>query len=516
MTEILNALGELWKSLFALAFLLFIVLFRKPIGRFVDRLRTVKIGDKELQATNEVEEEEEKKKEEKDTAANQQIQEEPATALSEGVPENTTDSAFDTMIKAFNDSNFELAKQAYEDLRAAQKEENSVEIDASYLYLKYTKAGDSSSLDTLRELAANSSAKARVFFWLGHCYWFTKDFSLAREVFTEARESADEFFSAQITDQIAQCWIKEGNPDQALEEVINKLREVGKPESKASLYKSLASVYQANGSDRMRAIALEKALEYTPRDTDLRFNAAYAQSQAKLSAMAISNYDTLLTIEPKAPFALNNLGVECKGLGLLFKSIEYYKKAAGEGNTLAMANLAYQFIYSGFHSEAAEELSRASQLPDPHENVTSGKAHLEKTRREESEKWDNFIDVGARQQQFLREFAQASIESSTQNLFLGTWRSPYGDICSVKSDGIRICLEFKKNGTRHNFAAQIKGFSAAGELQLWKKEWYQEEGSFQRKNDALATVTSDGENMSILELSNSSTVLRMTRVPSPT
>ena len=48
-------------------------------------------------------------------------------------------------------------------------------------------------------------------------------------------------------------------------------------------------MYQAEGSERMRAIALEKALEFAPHDTDIRFNAAYAQSKANLSAISITN-----------------------------------------------------------------------------------------------------------------------------------------------------------------------------------------------------------------------------------
>ena len=48
----------------------------------------------------------------------------------------------------------------------------------------------------------------------------------------------------------------------------------------------------------------------------------------------------------------------------------------------------------GFYKEADDELSRAGQLPNPHENVASAKAQLEKKRREELEKWNNVIEVG--------------------------------------------------------------------------------------------------------------------------
>ena len=511
--DALNALGQLWKLVLSIAFLVGLFLFRGQIAGFIDRVKSIKVGDKELQANDKV------GQNEKDTTVSQQVQEESAADVDEGLAEEsrTTDNALVTMFRAFEDSDFTRAEQAYEEQRAAaQPDDEQREIDAIYLHLRYTKAADSGALAKLRELASHRPTKAKVLYWLALCYWDTKDYSKAREIYTEARDSADEVYAAQLTGYIAECWAKEGSPDQGLEEVITKLREVEKGDAKVHLYKSMASMYQAKGSERMRAIALEKALEFAPRDIDIRFSAAYAQSQAKLSAVSITNYDTLLTLEPKEALSLNNLGVKCKDVDLLFKSVDYYKKAADEGSTLAMANLAQLLMDTGFRDEAADELSRASQLPNPHKNVASAKAQLEERRREELEKWTNLIEVGARQQQFLREFAQASIEATTEDPFLGTWRLSDSETCSVESDGTQICFEFWYDGKRRRLEAGIRNRSAEGKLLLWKQEWYQKEGSFQEEVDALATVSSDGTTLSILELSDSSTVLRMTRISDPT
>ena len=513
VAEVLNAFGQAWKSILALAFLIGLFLFRGPINGFINRLKSVKVGDKELQATDKVDQNE------REIAVSQQIQEEAATDVDKDSVEESpaTDNTFLTMIRAFIDSDFTKAEHVYEERRrAAQSDDERREIEAHYLYLRYTKAADSEALAKLRELASHTSTKANVLRWLADCYWDTRDYSKAREIYTEARDSADEVNAAQLTCDIAECWAKEGNPDQGLEEVILKLREVEQDNAKLYLYKSMASMYQAKGSERMHAIALEKALEFAPRDKDIRFSAAYAQSQARLSAVAITNYDTLLTLDPKQALSLNNLGAQCQGVDLLFKSVDYYKKAADEGLTLAMANLAYLFMNTGFRDEAVAELSRASQLSNPHENVASAKAQLEKRRREELEKWKNLIEVGIRQQQFLRQFAQASTEATTENPFLGTWRLPNGETCSVEIDGTRVRLEFSYAVERRRFEAGIRNCSAEGKLLLWKKEWYQKEGSFQEGVDALATVSSDGTTLSILELSDSSTVLQMTRITDPT
>lgn len=512
--DTLIAIGQLWPLVLSLALILVIILFRGQLAKFFERLNSVKVSGAEFRANDN----DKADQEERGIAVSQQIQEEPVSdAENDSVEDSSTTDYVFIMIRAFEDSNFTVAKQAYEEQwRAAQSDDERHEIEARYLYLRYIRAADSGALARLRELSSHKSTKVDVLRWLALCYWNTRDYSKAREIYIEARDSADEVNAAQLTRDIADCWAKEGNPDQGLEEVILKLREVEQDDAKLYLYKSMASMYQAKGSEKMYAIALEKALEFAPRDKDIRFSAAYAQSQAKLSAVAITNYDTLLTLDPKQAFSLNNLGAECQGVDLLFKSVDYYKKAADEGNTLAMANLAYLFMNAGFRDEAVSKLSQASQLSNPHENVTSAKAQLEKRRREELEKWNNLIEAGTRQQQFLREFAQASIEDTIEDPFSGLWRSPNGETCPVERDGSRVCLEFNYNGERRRFEAGIRNRSSEGKLLFWKKEWYQTEPSFQEGIDALVTVSSDGTTLSILELSDSSTVIQMTRIPDST
>ena len=270
VAEVLNAFGQAWKSILALAFIIGLFLFRGPINGFINRLKSVKVGDKELRANDEVDQNE------RDTTVNQQIREESTADDDEGPVEEeespTTDNAFVTMIRAFEDSDFTKAARAYEKLQAAaQSDDERRRIEAHYLYHRYTRAVDSVALAKLRELAFHTSTKVSILRWLARCYWSTKDHSKAREVYIEARDSADEINAAQLTCNIADCWAKEGNPDQGLEEVIIKLREVEQADAKSYLYKSMASMYQAKGSERMRAIALEKALEFAPNDKEIRF-----------------------------------------------------------------------------------------------------------------------------------------------------------------------------------------------------------------------------------------------------
>ena len=381
-----------------------VFLFRRQIAQFLERLKRVKVSGAEFQATDEV------GHGETDATVSPQTQEESvpdgeADPVEESPP---TDNTFLLMISAFAASDFAAAKEAYEKHREAmQSEDEQRELDAHYLSLRYIRATDSEALAKLQALSSYESTKASVLRSLAGCYWRTKDYSMARKTYAEARESADEANAARLTVNIAECWEKEGNPDRGIEELISMIPRAEQGGEKLLLYKSMASMYQAKGSERLRAIALEKALEFAPNDKELRFGAAYAQSKVKLRAVSIANYDTLLTLEPGEVNALNNLGVECKSLDLPFKAIGYYKRAAGGGNTLAMANMASLLMDMGFGEEADEQLSRASELPEPHENVSSAKAQLQKSRREELEKWTKVVKTGARQQAFLREFAEA-------------------------------------------------------------------------------------------------------------
>lgn len=505
-TETLNALEQLWKPILAFGFIVVLlvglILFRGQIAGLIDRVRSINVRYREL---GELEAKVDQS--EKDT---QQIQEESVADVDDDSAETdpTTDDAFVRMIRAFESSDFTIAEQAYEEHQATvRSDDERRELEAHYLYLRYTKAADSEALAKLRELASHTSTKTEVLRWLADCYWDTRDYSKARDIYTEARDSADEINAAQLTYKIVACWAKEGDPDQGLEEVILKLREVEQAEAKLYLYKSMASMYQAKDSERMCAIMLEKALEFAPRDTDIRFRAAYAQNKAKLSAMSVTNYDILLTLEPKHTPSLNNLGVMCKRVDLPFKSVAYYKKAADEDHTLAMANLANLLMDKGFYEEADCKLSRASQLPKPHEKVASIKAQLEKRRLEELEKWTDMIKAGARQRPFLRKFAQALIEEATEDPFLGPWRCPNGETCLVESEGGQICLEFDHDGKRCRFEAGIRNRSAEGKLLF---------GILQEEVEALAAVSSDGTTLSILALSDSSTVIQMIRISDPT
>ena len=506
-TDVLNAIGQLWEVVLIVSILIVVILFRTEIRGLINRIKFIKFGNREIRTTDE-------DSQKPIDSAVQHFREEKSV----DDKKNSTDSksseksGIDAMMSAFMESDFRRADDAYKDTIAELKDYNERrKIEATYLYFRYSMASDNNALVELSKLSSQDPPIAEVTFYLGMCYLNTKEYSMARKTFEEARNLANEVFGAQITSNIADCWSKEGDPNKGIDEVIAQIRQAQETNAKVQLYLSLGSLYQAIDSERMRSVALEKALELAPNATHSRFDAAYSESNAKFTALSARNYDTLLTLDPKDANALNNLGVECGRTNLQFKSIDYYRKAEREGSTLAMANLAQALMQAGFHEEAAEKLSEARQMEYPHENVALVHADLERKRQEEEEAWAKLLKIGTRQQRFLREFAQASIDLPAANPFLGTWEIAGGHVSHVHRNGNQISVEFLYKGVRRKLEATTLNGSAEGKLWRRKIGLLNTEGSYGDAVEALAAVGSGGMSFSILELSASSTLIRMTR-----
>ena len=497
-------------------------LFDRPLSR----LQNFTFQHKETQISAQTEQNKE------ETTTDKQIQEMSVEDDKDSPEEESPESAdsnsekkprinpFIRMIRAFAKSDFTEARDAYEEMiKGAKSEDDKRRFEADYLYYCYTKASDSKALGKLHKLSSHKSTRKTVIFRLAGCYLATKDYSKAREVYEKAREvEEDEVYSSDLTSKIARCWSEEGDPDAGLEEVVARFQVVEKEESKKTLYEAMAFLYEAKDCEKMRAIMLEKLLEFEPNNTRARFDAAYSQSNANLTAISIYNYETLLGLDPKYEYALNNLGIQYGFEGLKLKSVEYLKKSSEIGNTLAMANIAYRLIEAGFYDESAEVLSRANEFENPHLNVASAKAKLEESYKEENDKNKSLSDTGDTQRQFLREYAQAYVEQVEPNPFIGAWVLPNGGVCTVEQEDDLlnlISLEFKyedleyddKRDSRYKFEARYNNRSAEGSIHTWQIGII-DDGTFIKGPDALATVSSDGETLSILEFTNSPEVLQ--------
>jgi len=464
--DLIQAIGSLWKLVVAVGFLVAIIIFREPLKKSIAGLKNLRIkkGQTEL-AFDQIAEKESKKLDEIPSSEAKQEPEKKDSAKDIVEPKEATEW-FSEMVRAFRENRVEDAEEAFKKLQTSEANAiDRIKNEAIYLWFKYTKGIDENALQRLEELTDNDDARGNVLFWLANCHEFVLNYDKAIEAHQRA-------LSAKISDKeradhivsISQCMSKMDKTDDGIAFIISNLNNVESEEAKAALYKGLADLHEKSGNIVLRAIALQKVLQYKPEDRGSLFDAAYTQSAAEFSQLCTTNYHTLLKFNPDNYSALNNLGVECESLEMPIKSVQYYKRAIEKDNTLAMANLSYRYMNQGFEQEARDILDKAKSKDKPHRNVGEAIANLEDRKESESKKWDEVMNQGIKQQHFFWDYAEAYFEPIEGDpIFTGEWVSDKGKIYILEQNGKEITAKWetedkgeKITGSICNLSAEIK------------------------------------------------------------
>lgn len=203
-------------------------------------------------------------------------------------------------------------------------------------------------------------------------------------------------------------------------------------DARLKLYRAVATIFKDRGDKLMRAVALEKAVELSPPDRELRFSAAYAESETALAHLASANYEALIDQDPKSSgVEMNNLGVQADAFKLPIESVALYRSAAKQGEILATA--AYKLINQGFIDEARERLDEAKVREDVHSNVNEALADASKRETAEVETWKNIVKQGVAHRLFLHGFAEARfLPHIGPPLLDGNWKAPDGGTFQIE------------------------------------------------------------------------------------
>jgi tetratricopeptide (TPR) repeat protein len=194
------------------------------------------------------------------------------------------------------------------------------------------------------------------------------------------------------------------------------------------------------------AIALQKAIEYKPNDTQLRFDAARSFGDSNFNALALMNYQTLLRFEPDNAGALNNIGIVYGAMKMPARQSDSYKKAFEKGLTIAAANLAYEYMNAGFMDEATEILNKAKEKEDVHPNVGNALAAAANKKQEESTMEQEALEAAREQRQFVLSFAQAYFsEPSTNPQYEGSWHFPDGVEAAIRRKDSELEITWERN-----------------------------------------------------------------------
>lgn len=156
--------------------------------------------------------------------------------------------------------------------------------------------------------------------------------------------------------------------------------------NKEMFYKAISQIAKRDRNNFLYTLALEAALTDNPLDSNLRFDLAYKYSEIDKNELSYYHYKFLCKHSDKNSSYFNNLGVAAANLQLDGMSVEAYRKAEEQEETLAMSNLAYKFIEQGFYKEAEEICNKGLKINDYHKNIISALSTIENNKKNENEK----------------------------------------------------------------------------------------------------------------------------------
>ncbi|PYS90101.1 MAG: hypothetical protein DMF64_15990 [Acidobacteria bacterium] len=480
--ELITAIAGLWKLASVLAFLISMIIFRRPLIGLFERVTKLQLkrGATELatemlaakiEKTAEVKAlpESEAQTETKLIAGTQVTE---TTEKSSEIKPDDTNTHFTAMIDAaWKTHSLSDMEDAFNKLHEATgDEEEKLSNQAFYYYLRY-ELSDTSALIKLQELANIDKAAPYANHFLAFCYQTAGDYYKARVFFELAAEQYGRKGSTKENQRIrciiyaADSLFKINLRKEAYSKIMSELTKTDDQMLIADLYVGLASLYEQAGESNLRAIALEKAIEHKPNDVGLRFSAGLTYGKETAThAISMLHYKTLLQFNGKHAAALNNIGVQYERLEMLMKAAQAYKQSASLNETLAAANLANRYINAGFAEEARKLLDDAKQQQKIDPKVGEEISRLAKKEEEEAEAEKTQMNAAREQQRFFLSFAEAYfVETTDSQDFTGTWIYADGVRMtivqtgnSIKADWIHDGLEEGFDGIISNRAAEIK------------------------------------------------------------
>lgn len=187
--------------------------------------------------------------------------------------------------------------------------------------------------------------------------------------------------------------------------------------------------FEDSSSKYSEIVILERIVELEPEDWNSRFTLAFKYMDAGMHNMSLHHY-LQIPRDRRSSGAWNNLGVCYQNLSMPAKSVHAYRTAAEMSETLAMSNLAYKYMNSGFTEEADAELHRALKVEDFHKNVAEAIAALKDIPEQEQKKVETVLKETDEKRTYFRELGRAVICGDVESL-PDVW---YGPDCELTLD----------------------------------------------------------------------------------
>lgn len=411
--QIIRLIEAIWKPLAVLGGIIFVLTQREGLTSVLKRGFRLKKGDTEF-----VSQEPEIPEEDEEALVQQGSREdEPGTDVSSPGDvdlDEPEEVRFGDIIAHLESGDFDQARQLYEDMRSGQDgEEARLILDARFNYAASRLSDDPAHFEELRGLVSRDNCPIQVFLFLARRLSELGEFSEALDVIEDALSQAESGeHRAYVLAQRAGVWREHENLDRAIEDLKEAIDEISEPRQLTILYRQLADVYDERGNPDLKLAALRKAARHSPGDDSLQFSLAYALGEAGYQKGAVSIYERLINEDPDHALAQNNAGTHWINFDAPIRGVTRLKKSADLGQTLALANLAFELIGQGFVEEANDLLEEARSYDDVHARVTQAEAAIYDRREGERTQVERIQRVGKQEIDVLDEFGDAYFESS--------------------------------------------------------------------------------------------------------
>lgn len=320
-----------------------------------------------------------------------------------------------------------LKKEVFEKYKT--DETNTLEWQAKILSLE-SLLMQKDVLNDLREIQRKKPENSLVAYYVGEGYEKYRNFEKAIcEYLKSAKQEVQIGTKFHRISAAAHAYVKNNQKDEAINILLNELRENLPEDDKRLIYGYLADVAKAMGNNELFTAFAEKALALNPSNNSLRFSLAHKYSNMDKDALALYHYNILSVNSPDSSNC-NNLGVAYASLGMHSKAVEAYVKASELGATISRTNLAQKLLNEGFIDYANNQLKEAMKSENfEKDNVGRALARIDSIREEENKKEKEALDSVAEERNFKRDYAEAySISFAVSDVLSGDWNSKHGKI----------------------------------------------------------------------------------------
>lgn len=326
-----------------------------------------------------------------------------------------------------------IEKAFYESAGSTPSEKEAWPAFAEYMKIQFGRAG---RIEKIASMARQSLESPAILKYLALSYKALGEDLKAAEIFVEASscESVPKVKIELLVEAVSSA--AEKDPAFA-ENVLVTVREIAARDVSLRSAALSAEKYfsKARKENGFFFASMEQLLEHSPDDHSMRFDLAYAYSDAGMADMALFHY-LRIPYKDRSEVAWNNLGVAYENQKLPISSITAYKKSKAMGGTLAASNMAYRLLRSGFLDEARDICESALGVKDHHKNVDAALSQVKDSIEKERDAERGIITSAQEVSGFYRRMGEALVSDDAPNPE-GAWMLDGAEFV-INIDGVKF------------------------------------------------------------------------------